>query len=46
MRWEPMELEGGVGRSEPGLAEPDEPDETETERALEFRAEAMGIGFE
>lgn len=44
MRW-PMD-EGGVGRSDVvELAEPDEADETDTER-LRPRAGPMGIGLE
>lgn len=45
MRWEPKEPEGGVGRSEVELAEPEDVEETETERALP-REEEIGIGSE
>jgi hypothetical protein len=45
MRWEPIEPEGGVGRSKVELAEPEDEEETETERAL-TREEEIGIGSE
>lgn len=45
IRW-PMDEEGGVGRSEVELWEPDEAEETDMERPLPRRADPMGIGFE
>jgi hypothetical protein len=45
MRWATKEPEGGVGRSKVELAEPEDEEETETERALP-REEEIGIGSE